>query len=149
MLEYVLCHREAIDTVTQHEDLRKYELSNNEWKNVQQLHNVLKILKDATVYFSRSMPNLASVIPAMDHINNKFMKYARDRKYTIAIYSTILLAKKTLNRYYTLTDDSDVYRITMVLHPWHKLAYFKHAGWRQAWIDTTEELVHDTFIRKK
>jgi hypothetical protein len=33
----------------------------------------------------------------------------------------------------------------LVLHPRHKLSYFKTAGWEQEWIETAKELVCDTF----
>ncbi|KAG2041385.1 hypothetical protein BDR03DRAFT_805869, partial [Suillus americanus] len=57
------------------------------------------------------------------------------------------LAKKTLDQYYELTDTSEVYRIAMILHPRHKLTYFKSAGWEQDWIRTAETLVCDEFER--
>ncbi|KIK32215.1 hypothetical protein CY34DRAFT_102007, partial [Suillus luteus UH-Slu-Lm8-n1] len=34
-----------------------------------------------------------------------------------------------------------------VLHPHHKLSYFKSAGWEDAWIKTVEDLVHKEFER--
>ena len=43
MLEYALNHHQAVDSITQHCDLQKYELSHNEWWIFQQLHDVLKI----------------------------------------------------------------------------------------------------------
>jgi len=33
----------------------------------------------------------------------------------------------------------------IVLHPWHKLNYFKHAGWESNWINIAEQLVHNQF----
>ena len=72
------------------------------------------------------------------------------------------MGKKTLNRYYTLTDASETYRITMskfswicrwsvwglpVLHPQHKLAYFAKAGWEPAWITTAQEIIQTEFER--
>ncbi|KIK72755.1 hypothetical protein PAXRUDRAFT_43783, partial [Paxillus rubicundulus Ve08.2h10] len=70
MLEYALKHQRAVDVVTQQRELglRKFELSDNEWLVVEQLYS---ILKDATLFFSRSTPNLATVIPAMDHIDQQ------------------------------------------------------------------------------
>ncbi|KAG1812698.1 hypothetical protein EV424DRAFT_1326917 [Suillus variegatus] len=53
--------------------------------------------------------------------------------------------KATLNRYYQLTDQSEVYRIAMVLHPRHKLVYFRNARWEDDWVTTAEELVRDRF----
>ncbi|KAG2028834.1 hypothetical protein BDR03DRAFT_813076, partial [Suillus americanus] len=116
--------------------LRKYELEDTEWVILQQLRDVLKILKDATLYFSRATPNLATVIPAMDHVDKMLTSYSRNKKYLPSIRSAVKLATNTLNRYYQLTDRSRTYRISMVLHPQHKLSYFKAAHWEDSWIKT-------------
>jgi hypothetical protein len=34
-----------------------------------------------------------------------------------------------------------------VLHPRHKLTYFRNAGWESEWITTAEKLVRDEFNR--
>lgn len=49
----------------------------------------------------------------MDHIDNVLENFAQDTKYHIAIRSAVNLARRTLNRYYSLTDASEVYRIAM------------------------------------
>jgi hypothetical protein len=71
------------------------------------------VLKHATLFFSRSTPNLAKVIPVMDVINDRLTVKANDRSLSLAIRSSLGLAKKTLNRYYSRTDDSEAYRIAM------------------------------------
>jgi hypothetical protein len=127
----------------------------------------LQILKDATLFFSRSMPNLARVIPAMDHIETTLSKGSLALSNDPAIRAALAIAQKTLNRYYELTDSSEVYRIAMgelhnspisglisfllcvliVLHPRHKLMYFQTAKWNDKWIKTAESLVRDEFER--
>ena len=78
------------------------------------LHSLItQILKDATLFFSHGTPNLATVIPAMDHINQQFTTEALDTKYEPAIRSSLGIAKKTLNRYYNMTDHSEVYCIAI------------------------------------
>ncbi|KIK77116.1 hypothetical protein PAXRUDRAFT_167770, partial [Paxillus rubicundulus Ve08.2h10] len=106
MLEYALKHRKAVDTMTQRRDLglRKFELMDHEWKI---------ILKDTTLFFSCSTPNLATVIPAMDHIEKHLMTYVCNKSYFQSICSAISLTKATLNCYYSQTDSSKVYRIAM------------------------------------
>ncbi|KIY62321.1 hypothetical protein CYLTODRAFT_474834 [Cylindrobasidium torrendii FP15055 ss-10] len=52
--------------------LVKYILSEEEWDAVKDLVNALQVLKDATVYFSSNDPTLASIIPAMDRIDEVF-----------------------------------------------------------------------------
>ncbi|TFK61243.1 hypothetical protein BDN72DRAFT_729808, partial [Pluteus cervinus] len=114
--------------------LRHLELSTAEWGIARELCDQLMILKDATEFFSRGTPNLPAVIPAIDLIDNHFTDAIRDGNLNPAIRSAMILAKRTLNKYYSLTDDSTVYRIAMILHPRHKLNYFKEAGWDNDWV---------------
>ncbi|KAG2094203.1 uncharacterized protein F5147DRAFT_585092, partial [Suillus discolor] len=125
--------------------LQQFELADNEWEIAGQLYDILKILKDTTLFFSRSTPNLATVIPAMDLIDDQMTKYSRDTKYSPLIHAAVQIAKKTLDRYYQMMDKSEVYRIAMVLHPRHKLAYFKSTGWEEDWVTTAETLVREEF----
>jgi hypothetical protein len=40
--------------------------------------------------------------------------------------------------------DSDI-TFFLVLHPQHKLEYFKNAGWKGAWIKTAQQIVEDAY----
>ena len=53
------------------------------------------------------------VVPAMDHIEKQLGYYSHNKKYKSAICTSVLLAKKTLNHYYLLTNSSEVYQIAM------------------------------------
>ncbi|KAF8547001.1 hypothetical protein OG21DRAFT_1376640, partial [Imleria badia] len=147
MLDYAITHGAAVDAITQRRDLQKYELGDGEWNILTELRDLLKILKDATVFFSRATPNLATVIPVMDHIDDYFTTKQLDEAISPTARFSITIAKQTLNRYYELTDSADAStnHNNTVLHPRHKLTYFKNAGWLQEWIDTAEKLVRDTF----
>ncbi|KAF8234907.1 hypothetical protein L208DRAFT_1259687, partial [Tricholoma matsutake] len=108
--------------------------------------NCNKALKDATLYFSCGTPNLPTVIPAMDHINTVFTNAILPSSKTHpSVHTAIKITKQTLNKYYSLMDPSELYRITMVLHPHHKLVYFKATGWDQDWINIAKGLVQDQF----
>ncbi|KAJ3817784.1 hypothetical protein F5880DRAFT_1511492 [Lentinula raphanica] len=52
--------------------LSAYVLDDDEWKAIGDLVSVLKILKDATTFFSANSPSIAAVIPTMDTINQVF-----------------------------------------------------------------------------
>jgi len=73
----------------------------------------LQIFSDATAFFSRGTPNLATVIPAMDHIDEILASQSLNNIYCPALRVALAMGKKTLNRYYNLTDDSEVYHIAM------------------------------------
>ena len=65
------------------------------------------------LFFSRSTPSLGRVIPAMDHIEEVLTTFENNTEYDPAIWGTISITRKTLNCYYSLTDLSEVYQISM------------------------------------
>jgi hypothetical protein len=75
------------------------------------------IFKDATLFFLCSTPNLATMIPAMDHIDTHLATASQDLKYSPAIRASLALGKAHLNKYYDMTDHSEVYRIMMSALP--------------------------------
>jgi hypothetical protein len=107
------------------------------------------------------------VIPVMDHIDQHLATAATNEAYPLALKAALAIGKKTLNRYYGKTDHSEVYRIAMgsfillydlssqsliffactVLHPRHKLQYFKDAGWDPNWIVSARSIVDDEYKR--
>lgn len=115
MLNFALEYRPALDVITSDRDLnlRQFELSKTEWTNAEHLRDVLKVFKDATMFFSQGKPNIDSVIPAMDFLDERLTENSLKTKYSTPIKSAINLGKMTLNRYYDKTDHSEIYRIAM------------------------------------
>ncbi|PIL36561.1 hypothetical protein GSI_00250 [Ganoderma sinense ZZ0214-1] len=148
MLDGALKARVVVDKMTGEKahGLRAYELSEDEWEIARQLRHVLKVFKDATLFFSRGTPNLATVIPAMDHIDQVLTTASlNEDEYDDAIRVACGLAKTTLNAYYSLTDASSAYRIAMILHPRHKTEYFHKLRWSESWRRTAIKLVTDEY----
>ncbi|RPD78153.1 hypothetical protein L226DRAFT_567834 [Lentinus tigrinus ALCF2SS1-7] len=88
--------------------LHKFKPSQQEWVIAKQLGSILKVFKDATLFFSHSTPNLAKVIPAIDHIDQLLTttEVSQGSDYDSAIQVVCGLGKKTLNKFYFLTDTS-------------------------------------------
>ncbi|KIJ96457.1 hypothetical protein K443DRAFT_76968, partial [Laccaria amethystina LaAM-08-1] len=146
MIKFALDYRSTFNKISdQSLSLRPYELSRVEWRIVEDLCEVLKIFKDATLFFSRNGANIAMVIPAMDHLDSHLINAVSNLKYSITMKAALSIGKKTLNRYYDKTDHSEVFRIEKVLHPRHKLQYFKNANWLLEWIDTAKDIVCEEF----
>jgi hypothetical protein len=72
-----------------------------------------KIFKEATLFFSGSTPNISKVIPAMDYIDKHLASGSLNTKYLPSIKASMLIGKQLLNKYYDMTDHSEVYRIAM------------------------------------
>lgn len=102
----------------------------------------------------------------MDLIDQQLAtKHKLTAKYDFAIRTAMGLAKKTLNKYYELTDSSEAYRIAMstvhfrfrsicplthnlVLHPSFKMTYFERAGWLPEWIQEAHNIIRKQYDRK-
>lgn len=65
------------------------------------------------MFFSQGKPNIDAVIPAMDFLDLQLTNSALNPMYSDSIKSAISLGKRTLNRYYNMTDHSEIYRIAM------------------------------------
>ena len=66
-----------------------------------------------TLFFSCSTPSIATVIPAMDHINQHLATAALNADYPIAIKAALTIGKTTLIRYYNKTDYSEIFQIAV------------------------------------
>ena len=64
-----------------------------------------------------------------------------------SVKHALVFARNSINKYYSKTDLSNVYRIAMVLHPQLKLKYFQQHGWTQEWMRTAETLVREEFAK--
>ena len=73
--------------------------------------HALQILKEGTEFFSTSMP---PVIPAMDTIDRAFTTASMDDKdFCLPIKVALELGKRLMNKYYNLTDESEIYRTSI------------------------------------
>jgi hypothetical protein len=137
MLLFAVDYRMAIDAITGDRDMkmRELELDLDEWKVAEQLRDTLmvgtqndfnnsfepafiQVFKHATLFFSRGTPNISTVIPAMDRIDEHLATAADDPQYSVALRSALAMGKRILNKYYNKTDYSEIYRIAMgELHP--------------------------------
>ncbi|KAJ3964890.1 hypothetical protein EV361DRAFT_811521 [Lentinula raphanica] len=152
MLESFLEMKEAIIEFVDRSShqLNDLILSEKEWEVVEGLISVLQVLlKEATLFFSMNGANLSSVIPAMDGINKVFASgILNEETLSQPIRHALTVGKRTLNKYYALSNDSDLYRIAMVLHPWYKLEYFRKAGWVQEWINVALSITREAWERE-
>ena len=58
-------------------------------------------------------PCLAAVIPTMDHMHAELTNAAENIDYSPVLHATLKLGINLLNKYYSLTDDSEVYQIAI------------------------------------
>jgi hypothetical protein len=131
MAKVAVKYRPAIDNITADKSLklRKYELDDDDWKIIGDLLRVLKvclssgsvygadlshkIYKDATLFFSQDqVSSIANVIPTMDRID-ALLSDTTTEPLSPSVKHALTFARKSINKYYSKTDLSNVYRIAM------------------------------------
>ncbi|KAE9394220.1 hypothetical protein BT96DRAFT_771873, partial [Gymnopus androsaceus JB14] len=91
--------------------LTNYMLMESEWDAVKDL---VHVLKDATEFFSSNSPNISAVIPAMDKLDENFaIGILDDQVLSVPLQHAVSIGEKTMNKYYELSDSSDIYRVSM------------------------------------
>ncbi|KDQ08367.1 hypothetical protein BOTBODRAFT_118701, partial [Botryobasidium botryosum FD-172 SS1] len=50
-----------------------------------------------------------------------------------------------LNKYYSLTDETHMYRFSLLLHPNYKTDYMKDQEWKQVWINESLRLLREVW----
>ncbi|KAF5362814.1 hypothetical protein D9757_014266 [Collybiopsis confluens] len=126
--------------------LAEFQVGEEEWESINGLTAALKLLKDATIWFLGNSPTVAQVILAMDAIDEALATGMVDsEEVSDPIKHALAIGKQTINKYYALSDDSNIYRMAMVLHPQHKLHYFEQAHWDQAWIDESIDITRAAY----
>jgi len=95
----------------------------------------------------------------MDVINNFLTTSSQSpHKYFLAIRTALTIGKRTLSKYYNKTGESEVYCVAMstlvpfyvqyvfltviqVLHPCHKLEYFRRHNWDKPSIEAAHNII--------
>lgn len=119
MLLFALKYQHTLNVITEDHEMKlcQYEMDDEEWGIAKELCDVLEVFKDATLFFSRDgTPNIATVIPVIDCIDETLATSASNSQYSVSIQAALAMGKRTLNRYYSKTDYSEVYRIAMGEH---------------------------------
>ncbi|SJL14102.1 uncharacterized protein ARMOST_17557 [Armillaria ostoyae] len=148
--------RPALDVLcTEHEQndgkppmkrLKHFLLRDEEWEVLMQLQPILEIFLRATERISHSaVPLLHEVIPTMDSITKKLEKYLEDATLYPAVHAGVARGLAIIDKYYSKTDESIMWKTAMIMHPRYKLSYFRQQGWLREWIMTAEESARETW----
>ncbi|KAJ7060617.1 hypothetical protein C8F01DRAFT_987931, partial [Mycena amicta] len=116
MLSFASEYKAVINAITSDRqlDLRKYEISDSEWVIVD---DMVYALERATIFFSSdSHSTISHVINSFDRIDDLITTTvapagSKKRVLQAPIRRALTLAKATMNKYYSATDDSNIYRI--------------------------------------
>ncbi|KIM35089.1 hypothetical protein M413DRAFT_48960, partial [Hebeloma cylindrosporum] len=93
-------------------------------------------------------PLIHQVIPIFDIITTALEDSIDNNSLPSVVRHAALRGYLMLNKYYSLTDESVVYRIAMILHPRYKTSYFVRAKWPQQWSTDAETLARKVWTAK-
>ena len=94
--------------------LKKYALSEAQWKLAKQLAEVLEIFYDITILFSKAeVPLVHEVIPMLEAMEHDLTVIRDSFELPVVIRIAAIAALLIISKYYALTDDNEVYRIAI------------------------------------
>ncbi|KAJ7433236.1 hypothetical protein B0H11DRAFT_1939659 [Mycena galericulata] len=109
--------------------LSSFCLTSVQWSLAKEVKDVLGIFVPATKLFSKKeTPPVQPVIPMIEDIED-------------ALKRIINSAFPVLQKYHSLTDDCEVYKIAIVMCPDKKLQWFKDRGWTREDVEELRSLV--------
>ena len=110
----------------------------------------LKSMLETFIYITETVSQrntylILQVITLIVTLDGDLATMAEDKSLNRTICWAAKCASGVLNKYYSKTDETVIFRISMILHPTHKLRYFKLANWEQSWIDEAVRCLHDVW----
>lgn len=82
-----------------------------------------------------------------DHFEAFFVDAEEDGALPPAMLNACQLGLQTVNKYYSLMDESILYCLAILLHPSMRKAYFVMENWEEEWIDTAVYLLENLWQR--
>ncbi|KAF8590177.1 hypothetical protein K439DRAFT_1330804, partial [Ramaria rubella] len=114
----------------------KLQLSKKEWQIARDLLPLLQGLLEITKHISRSnVPMLHEVIPLIDNISHALNSLIANEDLHMSIHHAAFQGHTVLNKYYSKTDQSELYQLSLLLHPCYKADYMRCQLWEESWID--------------
>ncbi|QRV90595.1 DNA polymerase [Ceratobasidium sp. AG-Ba] len=120
---------------------RKHRLHTEDRKFIKGMIALFKPLSVVTEALSRAgVPLLADVILHFDSLEYEYANIANDSDQPAYMRLGAQRARVVLNKYYELTDQSDLYRAAILLHPSMRRHYLTLAEWPNDWIEDSVAL---------
>ncbi|QRV88431.1 alpha-glucosidase C [Ceratobasidium sp. AG-Ba] len=121
---------------------RTHRLHSEDRKYIRALISLFKPLSVVTETLSRAgVPLLADVILHFDSLEYEYTNLAVDDDQPAYMRLAAQRARAVLNKYYDITDQSNLYRAAVLLHPSMRRQYVVLAEWPTSWIEKSIEIV--------
>ena len=109
-------------------ELRKDELSDSDWRNVDEVDDFLYPFFVISKYVEGSKyPTFSAVVPLYNQLLSDLVKWSEDMKRTIATRNAALSAIDKLKKYYNRLSPLNI--VSVFIDPKLKYTYFRNHGW--------------------
>ncbi|OAV89950.1 hypothetical protein PTTG_28477 [Puccinia triticina 1-1 BBBD Race 1] len=126
---------------------RKLHLEQSDFHLARDMVEILNPFHEITNQISvHGLARILHIVVFINQITEHLSTAITAVKYLLALRNACRVGLNITNNYYSLTDSSALYRITIVLHPsfWDK--YFKLLNWEPKWIAEEIQLTQDMWV---
>ncbi|KAF8594253.1 hypothetical protein BDV93DRAFT_459390, partial [Ceratobasidium sp. AG-I] len=86
------------------------------------------------------VPMLADIIVHYNALDAKYAEMCSNEALPLYHRHAANRGRVLFNKYYQKTDDSEMYRLAILMHPSMRKMYLTHSGWEPDWVDTAIEI---------
>ncbi|OAV93878.1 hypothetical protein PTTG_27195 [Puccinia triticina 1-1 BBBD Race 1] len=125
----------------------KFHLDKYDLDLARDLLEILSIFYKITLQILISgSARLSNIVVFIDQITKHLSTAISGSKYPPALKNACQIGLKITNKYYSLTDNSPLYRIAIILHPLFRDKYFKLLRWEPEWIAEAIQLAREMWV---
>ncbi|QRW02441.1 DNA polymerase [Ceratobasidium sp. AG-Ba] len=126
----------------------QYQFREEDLTHIKHLNMLFQAFTIVTeVALRAEVPMLADVIVHYDSLDYTYGKICNDTSLPLYVRHAANRARKVLNKYYTKTDTSHLYRLSILLHPGLRANYLRLAKWEEDWIETAILLAVSIYLK--
>ncbi|KAM6492375.1 hypothetical protein JOM56_012100, partial [Amanita muscaria] len=104
---------------------KAFILSNEDWKRVDLLINILSDSNEVLHHFSSvKYPNIYRALPAFECLQTRWEKRLANERYEL-YHNALKYGLAKLSKYYSKFDKKPSFILALVLHPYFKLEYIR------------------------
>ncbi|KAG8705564.1 hypothetical protein FRC09_002881 [Ceratobasidium sp. 395] len=127
--------------------LKRFELSNTQWRLAERLVEELKKFERLTNLFSETqVPSIHQVVPALLKLQDKLLESENDKTLPPVLRVAARAAIEVFNKYMRLFETSGIYWVALVMCPTYKLEWFRRRKYSETDIQAIKNLVTSMFV---
>ncbi|KAE8212669.1 hypothetical protein CF327_g3711 [Tilletia walkeri] len=124
----------------------KHRLRRSDKASFDSLLSLLTPIAKATAKFcNKRQPTIGDVVGSFENLDTVFSNIINDRTRPVAWRKAAERGRKVVLKYYGFSDQAEIYRLAVLLHPNCRKRFLEAMKWEKDWIVCAEDILRSNF----